>query len=301
VLGRCLRSVVLVDAGRPRNRFACAVHAFPTREGVTPAALARLLRRDVARYGSVERADDVVRSIRRAGRGGFDVETVGGRRLFARTVLLATGVVDRVPAFPGAAEAYGTSVHHCPICDGFEVRGRRLAAFGPGSHGVASALAITRWSDDVVLFTHGERVATPTARRLARAGVRVESRRIARLDVRRGRLRAVVLERGVRVPRDALFFATGQRKRDALASSLGCGFGRRGVVRVDREQETTVPRVYAAGDLTAGSQMVVVASAEGTAAALAIHERLLREELRAPARRRGRPRRSRERGAAAGR
>jgi len=237
----------------------------------------------VDRYPSVERFADAVTSVRRSGRARLEVGTTRGRSIVCRAVLLATGVVDRLPPLAGVEAFYGTSVFHCPICDGFERHGKRLAAYGKGSHGVALALSLSHWSDDVVLFTHGERLAPVHAARMARARIPVETRRVARLVGRSGTLRRVALEGGGGVPRDALFFATDQRKRDALAVALGCAFGRRGVVRVDHGQRTTVRDVYAAGDVTEGPQLVATGCAEGIRAAIAIHEDLLRLDLAARA------------------
>jgi thioredoxin reductase len=160
VLGRCLRRAVVVDAGRPRNRFTARIHAVPTRDGVAPARWLGALRREVARFDTIETASDAVTAVRRLGRRRFVVETASGRTIASRTVLLATGVVDRLPAVEGLEALYGTSVFHCPICDAYELRGKRLAALGNGRHGVAAALGLSSWSDDVVLLSHGGAVGS---------------------------------------------------------------------------------------------------------------------------------------------
>lgn len=121
VLGRCLRRVLVCDAGNPRNARACGVHAFLTRDGARPGELAQIAREQMARYG-VEFRETTVMHVRREG-DAFAVELLDGTELRGRKVLLATGVVDKIPAIPGIEELYGKSVHHCPYCDGWEHRG----------------------------------------------------------------------------------------------------------------------------------------------------------------------------------
>jgi thioredoxin reductase len=221
-----------------------------------------------------------VTDIRRR-RSGFEVHTAQGGRVRARFVLLATGVVDRLPGLRGLERLYGRSVFHCPYCDGWEVRDRALAVYGRGHSGAGLAAELLAWSRDVVLCTDGPaRLATADRVRLARLGIPVRPAPIARLRGRGGRLEAVEFVDGSALTRDAMFLSTGQRQRSALAVRLGCAFTRRGALRTDRMEMTSVPGVYAAGDCSRDVQLVIIAAAEGARAAFAMNTELIREESR---------------------
>jgi len=276
LLGRCCRRVLLCDAGTPRNARAAGVHAFLTRDGADPLEFRRLGRAEVARY-DVEVRDVTVVDARRVD-GGFEVDLEGGGQVRARKLLLATGVVDQVPAQDGFDACYGRSVFHCPYCDGWEVRGQRLAVYSPGGRGTGLALKLTQWSRDVLLCTDGPaRLDAALKAELADRGVRVRTERVARLDHERGDLRRVVFARGEPEARDALFFSTGQTQQSDLARRLGCRFSRKGAVKTGRHERTDVPGLFVAGDASRDVQLVVVAAAEGVKAAFAINTELQQE------------------------
>ena len=271
MLARCRRRVVICDAGTPRNRTSTALHGYLTRDGTPPTELLRLGREELARYGVEVQPARVTGVVRHD--GGFDVTMESGVRLAARRILIATGVADILPPVEGLDACYGRSVHHCPYCDGWEHRGRRLAVYGHGRSGAALALSLLTWSDDVRLFTNGPAKLKPARRaQLDARGIRIDTRRIASLEHDGGELRALRLRDGECVERDALFFTTGQRQQAPFAADLGCEFTRKGTVQTDRFGETCVPGVFVVGDASRDVQFVVVAAAEGAKAAVAINQ-----------------------------
>jgi thioredoxin reductase len=278
ILGRCRRRVILCDTGRPRNFASHGLHGYLTRDGIEPAELLRIGRQELAPYG-VEIVGEEVVGARRAA-GGFAVTLAGGRRLRCRRLLLATGVVDRVPEVPGAREMYGRSVFHCPYCDGWELRDQPVAAYGPGREAYKLALALTTWSPDVVLCTGGRRRLSREDRaRLDRNGVGLRTERLVRLEGAGGALERIVFERGEALARRALFFKTSQFQRSTLAEKLGCRFNRHGTVRTNRFEGAGVPGLYVAGDASEDVQLVVVAAAEGAKAAFAMNKAMQKEDL----------------------
>ena len=271
MLARCRRRVVICDAGTPRNRASSALHGYLTRDGLPPTELLQLGREELARYGVAVQPARVSRVTRRD--AGFDVTVESGARLSARRILIATGVADVLPEVAGIDACYGKSVHHCPYCDGWEQQGRRLAVYGRGRSGVALALSLLTWSDDVRLFTDGPpRLGPPLRKRLEDRRIAIDGRRLASLEHESGQLRAVCLRDGERIGRDALFFTTGQRQQAPFAAELGCEFTRKGTVQTDRFGETCVPGVFVVGDASRDVQFVVVAAAEGAKAAVAINQ-----------------------------
>ncbi|HZT78227.1 MAG TPA: NAD(P)/FAD-dependent oxidoreductase [Vicinamibacterales bacterium] len=278
MLGRCRRRVLVCDVGEPRNRTTHAVHGYLTRDGIAPRELADLGRRELAAYGVEFRCIGVV-AVAPADDRSYAVAFASGDSVRARFVLLATGVVDDLPAIPGFHECYGRSIFHCPYCDGWEWRDRRLAAFGIGRDATGLSLALTTWSRDVVLCTDGRRVERRARERLARHGIDVRTPRVERLEHRDGELRAIVFADGSTLARDALFFTSDQHPQSLIATHLGCMLTPRGTVKTGNMCETNVPRIYVAGDASRDAQFVVVAAAEGVKAAVAINQALQREEL----------------------
>lgn len=277
VLGRCRRSVVIYDDDKPRNVSSKGVHGFLGHDGIAPAALRAAARAELAPYDVELRAVRVAHAARVD--GGFEIIDADGRRERARTLLLATGVTDRLPDVPGVRDLYGRGVYPCAYCDGWELRDRALGAYGHGPACVDAALGLTTWSRDVVLFTDGGPSPTPDDRaRLARHGVSVREERVTAFDGDGENLHAVVLEGGARVPRDAIFLHLGQRPRSPLAEMLGCAVEEEGVVETLEKQRTGVPGLYLAGDASHDVKFAIVAAAHGARAAHDINQALREED-----------------------
>jgi thioredoxin reductase len=279
ILGRCLRRVLVLDTHQPRNAASRALHGFLTRDGIHPLKLRRIALEQLAAYETVrvERAK-VTRARQRD--DGFDVTLENGTRIGCRKLLLATGVVDELPEVAGLRALYGRSVFHCPYCDGWEHRGQAIAVYGRGTKGMGLALELTRWSDDVVLCTDGPaRLSADQLHRLARHGIGVRQERLARLAAVGGQLDRLIFESGAPLPRQALFFSTGQRQASDLADQLGCRFTRNGAVRTGEYETTGIPGLYVAGDASRMVQLAIIAAAEGAQAAFAINTALSKEDL----------------------
>jgi thioredoxin reductase len=283
-LVRARRQVLVVDAGRPRNRFARTSHGFLGQDGRTPAEILETARAQVLTYPTAEfRADEATGAVpaAAAGDGAFEVALASGAAARARRLVLATGIVDELPDLPGLRERWGTSVLHCPYCHGYEVAGGRLGVLAVGETSVHQALLLPDWSADVTLFTNGTFEPTDVHRdALAARGVRVVSRPVVGLVGDGPALAGVRLddpEGGEVIGLDALFTASRTRMASPLAEHLGCAFdeGPFGpVVRTDARKETTVRGVYAAGDAARAPHNATWASADGVTAGIAAHQSL---------------------------
>jgi len=276
ILGRCRRRVLLCDDGRYRNDASRALHGYLTRDGVHPAELRRIGREQLARY------DIEIRNIRvthaEIQEGRFELTLEDDSRLLCRRLLLATGVVDKIPEVEGMERFFGNGVYHCPYCDGWEVRDRAIAAFGKGKSGAGLALSLRTWSADVTLLTDGPgRLAPEEAERLARHGISVRSSKIIRLEGSEG-LEQVIFRDGTSLPVRAIFLSAEQSQRCDLASGLGCIFNKRGTVRTGELEKTNIPGLFVAGDASRDVQLAVVAAAEGAKAAIAINTSLQQED-----------------------
>jgi thioredoxin reductase len=213
-------------------------------------------------------------------RGTFRVELPGGS-VDARRILLATGMVDELPDLEGFRALWGKSIFQCPYCHGWEAQDRRwgfLALPAVSSHLLPFALQARGWTRDLVVFTSGAfPVPEDTSARLRAAGIRLETAAVARLVARENRLEAVQLSNGTTVPCDVLFAHPPQRQID-LVRALGVALDDDGLVRVDpMKRETSVPGIYASGDLTTRMQGAIMAAASGTQAAAMLNLELTME------------------------
>lgn len=249
------------------------MHGFLSREDIDPSEFLQISRDQLAKFPNVELHSGLVSSIE-GERGAFDVQTREGVRFRSRTVLFATGILDEIPELSGIENFYGTSVHHCPYCDGWEHRDEPIAVYGKGDAAIGLAEEMLIWSDDIAYFSDGVPLSPSAASELDRLKIPAFQLKISALGGRDGSLEFVELADGTRCPRRAMFFSSSQRQNCELAGKLGCDL-EGGFVICDGDAKTCVPGIYAAGNTSTGLQLAVVAAAEGAKAAHAINNELL--------------------------
>jgi thioredoxin reductase len=261
-LGRALKSVVLLDAGSPRHAVAEGVHNFLAREHVTPAALRTLAWQELAAFPHVQRAPEaaVIRLAREGER--WLAEDARGLVVRARAALLATGVIDAHPELPGYRERWGKSVHHCPFCHGYELRGLPLAVLAAGDAALHMGPLLKAWSDDVVVLTHGAELTGEQHAALASAKVGVHTGRVAALEGPGSELSQIRFADGSVLARGGLFVVAPQHQVPVV-QALGLTLDQQGYVQVDFGQRSSLPMLWAAGDLTSRLQQVMEAAAQG--------------------------------------
>ncbi|AFT99763.1 NAD(P)/FAD-dependent oxidoreductase [Nocardia brasiliensis] len=271
VLTRSRRRVAVVRGGPARNAPAEHMHGFLSRDGMPPGELLTVGAAEVAGYGG-ELIDDVVTKAEKIeGSADFTVQLASGRVLTARRLLIATGLRDELPDLPGVQERWGAEVLHCPYCHGYEVRDQPLGLLGGADPRVLHlALLLPQWSDDVILFPHTMELSDADRGRLSAVGVRIVEGTVARLVID-GTLRAVELTDGRTVSRSALFVAPRFVPEADLLHGLGCAFDDKGWVVADPAGRTSVPGVWAAGNVANAAAQVVVAAGAGYTAAVDIN------------------------------
>ena len=281
MLARSRRSVVVLDAGAPRNAPAQAVHGLLAREGTPPAELLARGRAEVRTYGG----QVVTANVQSASRDGtaFVVSLADGRTVRARRLLITTGLVDELPDIPGLRERWGHDVLHCPYCHGWEVRDRAIGVIATGPMAVHQALLFRQLTDDVVFLAHAVAPSPEQAEELEARGIPVLEGPVTAVVADGERLAGVRLADGRLIEREALAVGPRTVARVGFLSGLGLhpaehpsGLGDH--LPVDAAGATAVPGVYAAGNVTDPSAQVGGAAAAGAFAAARINADLVAEE-----------------------
>lgn len=284
VLARAQARVHLIDEGHPRNAPAAAMHGFISRDGISPREFLGTAQAEFARYGGTL-LDRRVVAVARRDDGRFDVRA-GAETTAARAILVATGLTDELPDLPGVRELWGTGVHHCPHCHGYEVRGRNIVLLaGPIlPMTLHQAALLRRHSDRVTLCTDGREIPAPQRARLEAFGIRIVDGAVATVEHENGQVTGLILADGGRVEAEALFVGPRPIVHDGLLRELGCATDPdTGLVTVDATGETSLPGVWAAGNVVDPRAQVISAAGQGSTAALAITGRLLEQDLDAAA------------------
>ncbi len=278
ILGRCNRKVLLVDNGKQRNSYSHALHGFITQDGVPPKEFLEKARASLEPYSSVTlREGEAVKAEKLP--KGFEITLVDGNSYQARTLLIATGVMDDIPKIEGIMEFYGKSAHTCPYCDAWELTDQPIAVYGKGSRGVKLSVSMLNWTKDVILVTNGHEEFEPEElERLKKYEIRVIDKKIRRLEGRDGVLSYIIFEDNERLPRRAMFFNTPSFIKSKLLEQLGCEFNQTTGVETGKYESTSVPGVFVAGNICREVQLVIVAAGEGAEAAFGINTALSKED-----------------------
>jgi thioredoxin reductase len=284
MLARSRRSVVVIDAGAPRNTPADGVHGLLARDGMPPAELLERGRAEVRGYGG-EIVSCVVTDVTRDG-DRFAVTLADGRTLRARRLLVTTGLVDELPDIPGLRDRWGRDVVHCPYCHGWEVRDQAIGVLATGPQSLHQALLFRQLSDDVTYFTHGGPAPTgEPAHQLAALGIRVVTDAIASIETDADRIAGVRLRDGSVVPRDVVVVSSRMVARAGFLAALGLrpvphpsGAGEH--IPADAAGRTDVPGVWVAGNVTDLMAQVGSAAAAGAMAGAQINADLVAEDVR---------------------
>jgi thioredoxin reductase len=279
-LVRARRSVLVIDAGERRNRFASHSHGFLGQDGVPPGEIAANARRQLEAYPTLTwldaRVDAVTGTV-----DEFIATTSDGGSYRGRRLLLATGVADQLPAVDGLAERWGQAVFHCPYCHGYELGQGRIGIIGASPLSIHQAELLTDWGD-VTLLVNGSVVLSQEARSsLERRGVTIEETPIDRIEG----YADVAMADGRRLSFAGLFTATRTAPASSLAEAMGCALEETPMgiqIRTDAESKTSVTGVFACGDVARAPHSVSLAVGSGAMAGAQVHRSLLWPETIAP-------------------
>ena len=271
-LGRSRKRVMLVDGGTPRNARAQYIGGFITQDRIIPTAFRSTAHDDLRAYPTIDlHLNTVVDRIDRA--GSVLALHVGGVEYAARRILLATGLIDELLALKGARDLWGRSLFQCPYCHAYEHRDRKLGFISPTCDECDWSFLLRSWSRDVTVFTNGAYTMSEEHRvKLEAAKIPIEDGRIIELLRKGDQLYAVRVESAI-IACDALFFRPQQRQAPVVAA-MGLAMTADGYVCVDDAFKTSMPAVYAAGDLATHYHGALAAASAGSQAAHSINHEL---------------------------
>jgi thioredoxin reductase len=279
MLARGRRTLLVLDTGQRRNRFAARSHGVLAQDGRSGADIVAAASAQLAAYPSIRQVEEAAGSIDGTD-GQFEVRTVEGLSFAGRKVLLATGVTDNLPDLPGLAERWGRSVFHCPYCHGYELGGDPIAVLHTGPASISQAITLADWGHVTLLVPAGALDAAQGVL-LARRGVSVEDRPVASLQgALDGPVQIGFLD-GSSIEARGIFIASKQGV-SPLANALGLVTAETPhgeLIHTGEDKQTSVPGIYAAGDTARLPSNVTLASADGVIAGAAIHQALISGDL----------------------
>jgi thioredoxin reductase len=276
-LARARRSVCIIDTGSPRNRFAAHSHGFFTQDGSEPGTMLAAARSQVAAYPTATFIDGEARTAAKE-QDGFSVRLAAGGVVASDRLVLAFGISDELPVIPGLAERWGRSVLHCPYCHGYEFSGRRLGVLNVSPMSPHQAMLIAEWGPTTLYLNGASLPDDASPAELQKRGVTLEPAVVRALRGEGTLLSGLELADGRTSPVEALYLGPRTHLNSDIAQQLGCELaeGRFGsIIRTDDAQMTTVPGVYAAGDITRDAHSITWASADGVTAGIAVHRSLI--------------------------
>lgn len=272
-LVRARRSVLVIDAGKRRNRAASHSHGFLSQDGADPAVIASAARAQLEAYPTFSWVDDLVVKVS-GSRDAFIIEVMGGEVYGARRLLLATGVSDTLPDVEGLAERWGTSVFHCPYCHGYELDQGQIGVIAASPISIHQAQLLPEWGS-VIFLTNGVlELDEPTLQDLSTRGVSVEATRIERIEGHAD----VVLTDGRRLSFAGLFTASKNAPSTSVAEDLGCALAETPMgtqIHTSETKETSIAGIFACGDAARFPHSVALAVADGAWAGAQIHRSLV--------------------------
>ena len=277
-LARFRRRFQVIDGGASRAALIPTSHnhaGFP--DGIAGPELLRRMAAQARKYGAPI-VSGTVTHLQRDADGVFAAE-VDGQRVLARTVLMATGVVDIEPDMPGLPDAIRRGmIRHCPICDGYEVIGHRVGVIGYGDGALRDALFVRTYSKDVTLLSLGQPLNLSAAERreAAAAGIEIIEDKVRSVEIEGDRIASLTLRGGACKPFDSLYSILGDKARSGLAASLGAKLDEKNGIVTDEHQRSSIAGLYAAGDVVRSLDQISVAMGQAAIAATAIHDSLPR-------------------------
>jgi thioredoxin reductase len=281
LLGRYIRPTVIFDSGNTRNSVTRQVHGYLGNENVCPTQLIKKAWKDVMQYRSIKVINEKIEKVSKY-KDIFLLTTAKRSYIKCRYVIMATGIEDIKPSIKNFVKFDGNGAWHCPHCDGFQSTGKRLIIISSSDKGINYAKEFLGWTEDITLFTNDiYKIKLEELDEAKKLKIKIVQNDIpVKITVnKKGSMTGVVCKSGRLYLGDIIFYYIGYKVRNQIARQLGCEVDDQGFVKVNKMQQTTIPNVYAVGDIATDRHYVVLAVASGALAAISIYETLIRDAI----------------------
>lgn len=278
-LGRSLRSVLIIDGGKPCNRQTPYSHNFITHDGERPHIIAKKAKMQVLKYSTVQWLEDFALSGKKI-KTGFEITTEKGKIFTARKLLFATGIKDKMPDIKSFSECWGISVIHCPYCHGYEFKSEKTGIMANGERAFHMASLVNNLTDAITIFTQGKPDFTKDQlQKLESHNIKIIETPIKAFEHQKGHIQNVVLADGTNENFKAVYASIPFELHSNIPVKLGCELSEVGLLKVDMFQKTNVPGIYACGDNSSGMRSVAYATATGNIAGAMVNHELTQEDF----------------------
>ncbi len=278
-LGRSLRNVLIIDSGKPCNRFTPHSHNFITQDGAVPGVIAAEAKKQVMKYPTIKWIDGLAVDGKKTA-NGFDISLQSGETFMSKKLIFASGVKDVFPDIKGFEACWGKSVIHCPYCHGYEVKGAKTAILANGDIAYHYAQLLQNLTDNLTIITNGK--ADFSSEQLAKFdlhNINILEKKIDHIQQQSGQVQAIVFTDGETHLCDAIYARPDYEQHCQIAEKLGCELTEQGHIKVDMMQKTTINGVFACGDNTSPMRSVAFAVASGNMAGAATNSQLTEAEF----------------------
>lgn len=279
-LGRALRNILIIDAGKPCNIQTPHSHNFITQDGTKPNEIAEKAKAQVLKYGTIKFHSDIAVSGKKT-ENGFAIATQISEEVFTtKKLIFATGVKDIMPDINGFAECWGISVIHCPYCHGYEVKHEKTGILANGDFAFHYAQLIRNWTKELTIFTDGKSTLTQEQTdKISKYGIPILEKEIAQLKHENGYLKQVIFKDNSTFDLKAMYSRPAFEQHCKIPEMLGCELNEQGLLKVDMFHKTTVANIFACGDNASPMRSVANAIATGNIAGAVVNNTMTEEEF----------------------
>lgn len=278
-LGRSLRSVLIIDGGKPCNIQTPNSHNFLTHDGEKPSIIATKAKADVMKYDTVTFLQDFAISGKKT-ENGFIITTKVNEEFTANKIIFATGIKDNMPDIKGFSDCWGISVIHCPYCHGYEFRGKETGIFADGPKGFHLASMVNNLTDKLTLLTNSKAdfTAEQTAK-IKKNNIEIIETLISEIEHEKGHIKSVIFSDGTKKRFDALYAALPFIQHSDILTSLGCELTELGYIKINPFQATNIDGVFACGDNSSMMRSVANAVYTGNVTGAVVNGTLVQEKF----------------------
>lgn len=274
-LGRSLRSVLVIDSGKPCNEQTPHSQNFLTQDGKTPKEISTLAKSQVQEYETVQFYNGKAISAQKTD-FGFEITAENGQKFYSKKLIVATGIIDEVPDIKGFKESWGVSLIHCPYCHGYEYRGRKTAIIANGDKAVHISSLVKNLTQHVTIITRGKAQFTDEQlEKLKNNQIEIIETEISELKNENGYVKSLVFDDGKEIDFEAVYGAFPFRQHSEIPKDLGCEFTEMGHIKTDLFQKTNVSGLFVCGDNSAIMRSVSNAVMTGNVAGAMVNMELV--------------------------